>query len=481
MLRLKTQDTINDDDDQSFETNNNNTDEHVIVSPAISKNIKASPSKVSPRDVRQIDSSVAFVNLEDSNDESIEDNVEQKLFSMASFDVTTYDEFKDEDENSEYTETQFVHGADTQQPFAQFIPGVNASLSLDQSADEHMHSMYRQVLPETTRVQLEWRWISKTTWKHPFVGVCREMQIQCLRLLVSILWNRAYVPSSTDSSTDNDDFSDDDSDKAPHAIRKKCFLATSLLLLLLGVSMIIGFTFTRSRKSNGDAVGTGKCTLCADGTIPSNQSHGSLITDSQTCSDFVKNQATLDAADTQCQQGQALAWLYCGCPTLPLDTITNQEGFSCSICPDGIMPIGEGCEEFHTAVHLAGDSPFLSCEQAIATVPNTCACPNLDPFEQFRRLLQPLSGEALEDSTSPQFQALEWITNIDPAKLSVGQDSTFEIQQRYVAAVLYFALGGETWTEQYNFLSADSVCLWNRQQCWAGMSRWQRNYINSDA
>jgi hypothetical protein len=46
-------------------------------------------------------------------------------------------------------------------------------------------------------------------------------------------------------------------------------------------------------------------------------------------------------------------------------------------------------------------------------MPEHCICPNLDPMEQYRRLLWPLSGKALEDYTSLQFQALEWIAHTD--------------------------------------------------------------------
>jgi hypothetical protein len=109
-----------------------------------------------------------------------------------------------------------------------------------------------------------------------------------------------------------------------------------------------------------------------------------------------------------------------------------------------------------------GSSEFMTCDDAIAAAVSTnCTCPNLDSLQLFSRLLRPVSGNAISDSRSPQFQALNWIANVDSARLSVEQDSHEVIRQRFVAAVLYFSLGGESWTDQRNFLSTNHACLWN--------------------
>lgn len=76
--------------------------------------------------------------------------------------------------------------------------------------------------------------------------------------------------------------------------------------------------------------------------------------------------------------------------------------------------------------------------------------------EQFRSLLVPLSGEdALDDSTSPQSQAFDWVLS------DTTQREDEEIETRYVAATLYYSLGGAGWLNQYNFLSQNDVCEWN--------------------
>jgi hypothetical protein len=90
--------------------------------------------------------------------------------------------------------------------------------------------------------------------------------------------------------------------------------------------------------------------------------------------------------------------------------------------------------------------------------PDSTLNPTPQPsIEIFRDALFPILGERLDDEGSPQFKALKWIANEDPA-------TTIEIiNQRYVAAALYFALGGENWIEKCNFLTEDPVCSWNQE------------------
>jgi hypothetical protein len=70
-------------------------------------------------------------------------------------------------------------------------------------------------------------------------------------------------------------------------------------------------------------------------------------------------------------------------------------------------------------------------------------------------------AEALQDDSSPQFQALRWLANDDTAVLDLESTPTVIIVEQYVLAVLYFATRGEGWGDQLNFLSASSVCEWN--------------------
>jgi hypothetical protein len=73
----------------------------------------------------------------------------------------------------------------------------------------------------------------------------------------------------------------------------------------------------------------------------------------------------------------------------------------------------------------------------------------------------PISGEALFDESTPQYVTVEWLVYTDPARVELESLENESLKERYVAALLYFALGGETWFDQYGFLSSSSVCEWN--------------------
>jgi len=70
---------------------------------------------------------------------------------------------------------------------------------------------------------------------------------------------------------------------------------------------------------------------------------------------------------------------------------------------------------------------------------------------------------ALDQSGSPQQQAVLWIANIDPRQIQIGE--TFEFQSRYALAVLYFATGGGSGHWEYatemGWLGDADVCDWN--------------------
>lgn len=82
--------------------------------------------------------------------------------------------------------------------------------------------------------------------------------------------------------------------------------------------------------------------------------------------------------------------------------------------------------------------------------------------KEFQSVLESVLGEKLMDENAPQFKALKWIANEDSANITVGVTPDETIKTRYIAAVLYYALGGEEWNNQYNFLSEGDVCTWNQ-------------------
>lgn len=83
-------------------------------------------------------------------------------------------------------------------------------------------------------------------------------------------------------------------------------------------------------------------------------------------------------------------------------------------------------------------------------------------FETLLHMFGPLSGlHFFGDPAFPQYKALEWLANKDPAQLDLSHSSGSVLLQRYIIALLYFTTKGPEWKEQHNFLSEASVCQWN--------------------
>lgn len=79
-------------------------------------------------------------------------------------------------------------------------------------------------------------------------------------------------------------------------------------------------------------------------------------------------------------------------------------------------------------------------------------------FMQIQEIVRPISGyDALVDSTSPQFRALDWIANRDSYQINPSDPLLI---QRYALAVLYFATNGVGWKNQLNWLSGVHECQW---------------------
>jgi hypothetical protein len=83
-------------------------------------------------------------------------------------------------------------------------------------------------------------------------------------------------------------------------------------------------------------------------------------------------------------------------------------------------------------------------------------------IESLRDLIGSLSGyRTVDDPSQPQHAALDWIANIDGAKLNLSSTRYDTLVERYVVSLLYFATKGEAWTTQNGFLSPTHVCEWN--------------------
>ena len=67
----------------------------------------------------------------------------------------------------------------------------------------------------------------------------------------------------------------------------------------------------------------------------------------------------------------------------------------------------------------------------------------------------------LTDPTSREYQVLDWLASSDPANLPIFTTTERILWERYTLVLFYFSAGGESWVNQYKFLSADTICNWN--------------------
>ena len=67
----------------------------------------------------------------------------------------------------------------------------------------------------------------------------------------------------------------------------------------------------------------------------------------------------------------------------------------------------------------------------------------------------------LENIESPQYHAAKWIADYDGMKLGIPQyGEHIAFVERYVMAVLFYALDGQHWKHNLNFLSPNHICTW---------------------
>ena len=89
--------------------------------------------------------------------------------------------------------------------------------------------------------------------------------------------------------------------------------------------------------------------------------------------------------------------------------------------------------------------------------------------EYLLELLTPISGlDKLQDVTTPQYRAMNWILYEDPASYDIRTTDQQALIERYIAVTFYFATtiqgkGGVDWYFTLNFLSEFSICDWNNR------------------
>eukprot|EP00592_Proboscia_alata_P023449 CAMPEP_0194407090 /NCGR_PEP_ID=MMETSP0176-20130528/5134_1 /TAXON_ID=216777 /ORGANISM="Proboscia alata, Strain PI-D3" /LENGTH=389 /DNA_ID=CAMNT_0039206525 /DNA_START=118 /DNA_END=1287 /DNA_ORIENTATION=- len=93
---------------------------------------------------------------------------------------------------------------------------------------------------------------------------------------------------------------------------------------------------------------------------------------------------------------------------------------------------------------------------------------SVDRFKRMQQILQPISDsdgysyQVFMHVDTPQFKALNWISNLDLMRIEITNNNKQHLVQRYVLAVLYYSTGGESdWARQMNWLSSSHECDWN--------------------
>ena len=78
-----------------------------------------------------------------------------------------------------------------------------------------------------------------------------------------------------------------------------------------------------------------------------------------------------------------------------------------------------------------------------------------------RALLKHHSSDfnVLDDKSSPQYQALSWLSKLDKADYNWWDDIE-RLESRYALVTTYYATGGDNWSQNYRFLSSAHECDW---------------------
>lgn len=319
-------------------------------------------------------------------------------------------------------------------------------------------------------------------------------------LEVQLKESQDEMQQATDRTSDDEIVADDDEEESevdhpipdgnrqpePNAVRRKdslskrawFLLAILFIILVAGIGAAIG-SMTASSKSSAASIGpfspspspvtspnaspsdSSMCSFCYDGTVPQNL-RNSTIRNSTSCLDFYNQLTGLFATDSLCPTGQALAWRYCACPSLPAAPVDP----TCTLCPNGTATTNTSmyCRDLSTLVAIVGSSRLSNCNDLRLQVLPTCTCPNnVMRKAAFRALLSTVPGlNRRGNATAWQRAALNWIANEDFARIPPDRSRIKEITERYVAALLFFATGGKKWSSSANFLSESSVCSWNK-------------------
>mmetsp|Transcript_25869 Transcript_25869/g.51531 ORF Transcript_25869/g.51531 Transcript_25869/m.51531 type:complete len:642 (+) Transcript_25869:150-2075(+) len=114
--------------------------------------------------------------------------------------------------------------------------------------------------------------------------------------------------------------------------------------------------------------------------------------------------------------------------------------------------------------------PTPEAQTSVPTVSPTYIC-EVTPGERSESISDYIKSsvgttdEDLNNSLSPQSLAFNWIINEDPLHLCPDDP---KLSQRYVAATLYYSMGGAKWITSTNFLTEMDECEWYGFSCTDG-------------
>jgi hypothetical protein len=93
---------------------------------------------------------------------------------------------------------------------------------------------------------------------------------------------------------------------------------------------------------------------------------------------------------------------------------------------------------------------------------------SLTMYDTLVVLLHRVSGDAIQDESSPQHRALNWLAYEDYSDvvkaLVENEGGTAILIERYIIVLLYFSTNGPSWTKRTRFPSPLAVCSWGQKQ-----------------
>jgi hypothetical protein len=111
-----------------------------------------------------------------------------------------------------------------------------------------------------------------------------------------------------------------------------------------------------------------------------------------------------------------------------------------------------------SAVLSATESPSAAPSEAPSQAPTSTS------FSVIAQAVESVFGTTLDDATSPQYKAAQWMAEEDQLIVDPSDDLS-RFAQRYAMVVFYYATGGDTsWIRQANFLSPTlDICSWQEE------------------